>query len=41
MEEQKQVSSQVLERNADDIPCACKPCMSVSHAPFGLEAPPP
>jgi hypothetical protein len=41
MEEQKRVSSEVLERNTDDIPCTRKPRMGVSHAPFGLEAPPP
>lgn len=30
--------SQVFAGNADNIPSACEPCMSVSDAPFGLQA---
>ena len=37
MEEQERVSSQVIDRNPDDIPSAHKPRMSVSHAPLGLK----
>lgn len=41
MKEQQRVLSQVFERNSNNIPSARKPCMSVSYAPFGLEAPRP
>ena len=41
MEEQERISSQMLDRNRDDIPSARQPCMSVSDEPFRLKAPPP
>jgi hypothetical protein len=37
MEEQEQVTLQMLERDRDDVPSARKSCMSMSHAPFGLQ----
>jgi hypothetical protein len=41
MEEQERVTRQVLDRDFDDVPGAREPCMSMSYAPLGLEAPRP
>ena len=41
MEKQERVASQAFDRNSDNVPSARKPSMSVSYAPFGLEAPRP
>ena len=41
MEEHKRVTRQVLQRDFDNIPSACEPCMSVPYAPLGLESPGP
>jgi hypothetical protein len=41
MEEQERIVRQVLEGQPDHIPSANQPCVSVSHAPFGLEPPLP
>lgn len=38
MEEQERIVGQVFECNLHDVPGACEPCVSVSHAAFGLEA---
>lgn len=39
MQEQERVARQPLDRDADYITSARQPCMSVSHASFGLEPP--
>jgi hypothetical protein len=39
VEEQQWVVGQVFQRDSDDVPRASEACMSVSHRPFGLEAP--
>jgi hypothetical protein len=39
MKKQEWVVGQVFERHPDDIPRASEAGMSVSHRPFGLEAP--
>jgi hypothetical protein len=39
MQEQERVARQPLDRDPDDVTSARQPCLSVSHAPFGLEPP--
>jgi hypothetical protein len=41
MEEQEWLAGQVLERDRDHVSRANEPCLRVSYAPFGLEAPLP
>jgi hypothetical protein len=40
MEEVERVASQLFERDSDDVSSPRKPGVSVSNAPFGLEAVP-
>jgi hypothetical protein len=41
MQEQERILSQMFEGDFNNIPSAREPCMSVSHASFGLETPRP
>jgi hypothetical protein len=41
MEEQEGLPSQVFERDRDHVPRANEPCLRVTDAPLGLEAPLP
>jgi hypothetical protein len=41
MKKQERVMGQVFERKSHNVPSAGEPCMSLSYAPLGLEAPRP
>ena len=38
VQEEQRVLFEIFERNADNVPGACKPCLRMSDAPFRLQA---